>query len=710
MTGPAASKLTTSTSFVEWKDDLPIYQRMQNGVLGETNPVSVFGDDTWIMHHLSGKPTSTKRNLAFHNFPEQWTATVKRIAWCMLNIDTPVTLIQRPNATRTRLSPGSVVSNFEAEIWPFIRWLCDNGFENLLAVDERALREYGDQVAASTLSREYKSRRLWGPTRFWLYAPYLPRSDQLIQPPWEVEGTQDLLGPANWSGENKTPPIHPQTMSPLLTWAITFVTDFSETILEAVDQRNCLRGKLREKPKLGDKERLDQFLGEFKKEWGGLPGVQTRSKFGIAAQYISVMADVGINLVKTEVSKRIKSGAELIPNAALISEPSLFIEGRALRPFIDYYEVEQLKQLLATACIVVIAYLSGMRSEECRGLQRGCCRRISIPNGSYRYEIIAKSYKDALDAEGNTIHGGAFREDPWHVIRPVAEAIFVMEQLHSKEYLFSEEALQSRKKNNDKGLVLMGTAISHQLKLFVAWCNQEAKRAGFPKLQILDDPAGPISMRRFRRTLAWFIYRQPAGRISLGIQYGHLQGMTSDGYGSRVSTGLRDLFPMEEAFARAELLTEAAERLSGGESVSGPSAKRYVAGVQEFQSRFQGKYLTSRQAAELCRDPVFRIFDNGIQPVACCYDSANALCHPDRETKTETTPNLSRCDPQCPNVARTDSHVFNLRQEIEWQELQAKSPLTPEPLRFRHMQRVAKLTEFIDKHENEKRRKGPSDA
>ncbi len=712
MNSLAAFNTAQVTSFVEWKDDMPIYQRTQNQETDEPVVGSVFGDDSWIMYQFAGKPTSTKRTLAFGNFPEQWKLTAKRVAWCMLNIDTPVTLIQRPNSTRARLSPGSVVSNFEAEIRPFVRWLHEGGFEDLSTVDERTLRRYGDEVAASQLSREYKSRRLWGPTRFWLYAPYLPEGDQLIQPPWEAEGRQDLLGSANWSGENKTLPIHPQTLSPLLTWAIAFVTGFSDKILEAVNQRDSLRGKFREKINVGDKERLATFLEHFERSWGGIPGVETRFKFAAATQYISVMADVGRNLVRTEVTKRLKSGAKLIPNAALIDEPSLFMNGEALRQFIDYYEVDQLNQLLATACIIVIAYLSGMRSEECRGLQRGCCKRIPNPAGSVRYEIFAKSYKDALDSEGNAIHGGKVREEPWHVVEPVAVAIQVMERLHSEEYLFAEAAIQAIDTSNDRGLVLTGTAIRHQLKNFVAWCNRESERMGFPELCIPDDPAGPITMRRFRRTLAWFIYRLPAGRISLGIQYGHLQGMTSDGYGSRTSTGLRDLFPMEEAFARAELLAEAAERLEEGEFVSGPAADRYIAGVLEFSHRFQGKYLTVRQAAELRRDPIFRIFDNGMQPVACCYDSSKALCHPDREKKAdaEATPNLSRCDSRCPNVARTDSHIDGLRKEIEWQELQAHSPFTPEPLRLRHEQRIATLNATVEKHENERSKRAISDA
>lgn len=698
-------------TLIMWRDDLPVYQRDGASAEIKDGTSSVFQDDSWLLHEIVGKPTATKRTIPFVQFPGAWKDVAKRIAWCMLNIEAPVTLIQRTNSTRTRLSPGSVASHVQAEIWPFIRWLNERDFQNLLEISEQTLRQYGSDVASSNLSRAYKARRLWGPTRFWLYAPYLPINDRLSQPPWEIEGIEELLGSANWSGENKTTPIHPQTMAPLLTWATLIVSNFSKGILSASKQRDMLKPQLRQRCRDGDKERLAQFIDEFAAKWGGIPGVQTRFTSGIATQYIGVVADVSVNVIRSEINKRVKEGQQIVQHAPIIDKPLLFIDGQAIRPYIDYYEVDQLKQLLATACIIVIAYLSGMRSEECRGLQRGCCSRVVDPDGAVRYEVVAKSYKDALDSEGNAILGGKTREDPWHVIEPVAKAIQVMERLHDAEFLFSEEAIQF-KQNTRKNMVMTGQVISYQIASFVSWCNLESERLGLTEMRIPEDPAGAVTMRRFRRTLAWFIYRQPAGRISLGIQYGHLQGMTSDGYGSRTSTGLRDLFPMEEAFVRAEHLAEAAERLSEGEFVSGPAAEHYVAAIEAFSHRFKGKYLTVRQAAEMQRDPTFRIFDNGMQPVACCYDSARALCHPDRENLAEfdATPNLSRCDLRCPNVARTDAHIEGLHREIEWQNLQAHSKLVPEPLRLRHQQRALSLAEVIDKHEQEKRKKEAPNA
>ena len=133
----------------------------------------------------------------------------------------------------------------------------------------------------------------------------------------------------------------------------------------------------------------------------------------------------------------------------------------------------------------------------------------------------------------------------------------------------------------------------------------------------------------------------------------------------------------------------------------GPSAERYISGLKVFASEYAGKYLTTRQFAQLRRNPALRIFDNGIQPVACCYDVTQALCHPDRERKNEAiaTPDLTRCDSHCPNVARTDSHISDLRNQILWENQQADSMVVPEPLRIRHQQRIMRLEVIIQNHE-----------
>jgi hypothetical protein len=96
------------------------------------------------------------------------------------------------------------------------------------------------------------------------------------------------------------------------------------------------------------------------------------------------------------------------------------------------------------------------------------------------------------------------------------------------------------------------------------------------------DPDGIVTVGRFRRTLAWFIYRKPGGRVALGVQYGHLRSHTTDGYGSRVASGLRDVFPMEEVLARVDFLEEAYARLHDGERVTGPASRRYTEALQLF--------------------------------------------------------------------------------------------------------------------------------
>ena len=176
---------------------------------------------------------------------------------------------------------------------------------------------------------------------------------------------------------------------------------------------------------------------------------------------------------------------------------------------------------------------------------------------------------------------------------------------------------------------------------------------------IPPDPEGRVAVQRFRRTLAWFIYRKPGGRIALGVQYGHLRGYTTDGYGSRVASGLRDVFPMEEALARAEYLEDACSRLDDGEEVTGPAAGRYTEALRLYGQEFRGRYMSGKQAAALRANPRLRIYDNSARFVTCCYDQSKAQCHPDRlgQLGTDETPDINHCQPTCGNIARTDRNI-----------------------------------------------------
>ncbi|MDT5279737.1 MAG: hypothetical protein QOJ20_932 [Mycobacterium sp.] len=158
---------------------------------------------------------------------------------------------------------------------------------------------------------------------------------------------------------------------------------------------------------------------------------------------------------------------------------------------------------------------------------------------------------------------------------------------------------------------------------------------------------------------------------------------------------------MEEALARAEYLEEAHTRLEDGEKVSGPAATRYADAVQLFKRQFGGRYLSNRQAAALRANPQLRVYDIPQQAVTCCYDQAKALCHPDRQAGVaiHESPDITRCQPNCGNIARTDTNIEQVADAIARHEAEIASPVTPQPLRNR-LQRVINLQQIADKHDN----------
>ncbi|MFE9775597.1 hypothetical protein ACFYOV_28815 [Streptomyces sp. NPDC005931] len=135
-----------------------------------------------------------------------------------------------------------------------------------------------------------------------------------------------------------------------------------------------------------------------------------------------------------------------------------------------------------------------------------------------------------LDEDGNAIGEGEERADPWIVLEPVARAIAVAEELEDGEQLFTRTLYRY-----GKGTCMPRTGLSsdtalERIRAFTAWANQLAAAHDRPHELIPPDPDGAVTLRRFRRTIAWFIYRQPGGRIALAVQYGHAATAMSESY------------------------------------------------------------------------------------------------------------------------------------------------------------------------------------
>lgn len=494
-------------------------------------------------------------------------------------------------------------------------------------------------------------------------------------------------------------------MAGLLVWALRFVTDFSDDILAAKTLKATPRDVPPSFQALTPHQRFRAYVKQRRQDTQTVPGWVSSNRPStrcLAKGFIGWQ--LGLSPEETLVMNPHwpTAGLTASDEAHLPMPITGSIDGKDWIPAVNFYQVEELCRHLATAAFVVVAYLTGMRGEECRALERGCCQTRTDPtSGQLHYRIHGRTFKGALDQSGNAIPAGVEREQPWLAIAPVAKAVAVMEAMNpASRLLFPIEAFSLWPCRVNDGKAVHARMVRDRIQDLIDWSNRAAVRLERPHEVIAPDPEGAVTAKRLRRTLAWFIYRKPGGRVALGVQYGHLRGYTTDGYGSRVASGLRDVFPMEEALARADYLEDALQRLENGEQVSGPAADRYTQAIHLFDQQFRGRYMSNKQAAALRANPQLRIYENPQQFVTCCYDQSKALCHPDRQTTVNElrSPDISHCQPGCGNIARTDQNVNQIRQAIAQHQDEINSPATPIPLRSRLEQRITVLQRIVDEH------------
>ncbi|WP_316528106.1 hypothetical protein [Kitasatospora brasiliensis] len=222
-----------------------------------------------------------------------------------------------------------------------------------------------------------------------------------------------------------------------------------------------------------------------------------------------------------------------------------------------------------------------------------------------------------------------------------------------------------------------------------------------PNEFIPEDPDGAVVMVRFRRTVAWFIYHRPGGRVALGVQYGHVESTMGESYAGRSKADMLQILNFEQGLAMADSLAEASDRLASGEGVSGPAAERYLAAVSEFGNKYAGAFVTTRQLKAIRGNPKLQVFEHESSLLACNFDPYTALCQRERpgQEPVQRTPSHDRCQAACPNIARTDTHIERAKAEISEIDAECTDGLNPLPITRRLEQRRATLAEIIDKHE-----------
>lgn len=694
---------------------------------GGTSPagLSRYGDATWDLVPLSRRQHEPARQINWDLFPVPLRASFKHAGWALINLPTPDTLLERAATCRAR-QPGTAVIASTAEHWcRYAAWLAGQSITSLADVDAACHGQWAAHVARLRVANRTRGQALNAVSVLWGIAPQLPAADRVPMPPWEAEGLRHYLPPEEGRNENDTAPVHPAVMSPLLTWALRFTEDFSADILAALAEHERLRSRISARHNPDAAPRLTALLDEHARTGTLLPGEMVKGRDCAAVSYLAGKTGASITQAGNALRRaRLPAGS----TAPLGTRVTGQLRGKPWTGPISYHQAPALALRLSAACLIVVAYLSGLRPAEILHLQPGSCPAPDDDGtGTIRYRLHGLKFKAARNHDGTPATDGEPRQ--WTVIPPVRTAIGILEQLTATSHLFPlrppwlngaprplrrrPEASPgtSRGRRRRTGQVITTGAANARIAEFITWVNACAREHGLDSETIPDDPDGPVTLKRFRRTIAWHIARLPGGTVALAIQYGHLRTLTSEGYSGRSRHGLRDLLDLETARAMAGYLQDVSDSLDSGGGVSGPAARRLADAARHAANRYEGLFLSPRQARALLADPALQVHDSPGAFLACNYDPARALCHPGRgASSTAGHPALDRCDPACANIARTDEHITALTAEIARLRTESASPLLPGPIRQRLASRALALEKIAERHARTRITPGDDDA
>lgn len=680
--------------------DCPVLLRRSTRPGTDVSSLPRYGDQRWTLTAalFEDHARATSINWAFT--PAALVDAAKHVTWTLLNETVPAI---RHSRAGTRLAVQTIASG-EPNMRLFFLWLDDCGVTSLDQVTSDVLDDYLAAVRDSDATVDRKHDLLGAVRRVWACRELLPERHRLpLAPPWAGDDNGTLVGMAEVSAENLTPRIGDATMEPLLGWALLFVQELSKDILPAWQAHRALQRPSRRSPgqprrPAGTVERIAREYAQRLTEQGlSMPGKRLPDGTLVPdLYYIARVLGLGRALLRDHAQAAL-AGVPVASNAYLVPGPAQGqIAGQPWRTEpIAYDEAKALARLLQTACFIVVAYLSGMRPGEALTLRRGCC---ALDPATGLWTISGKQWKGATDGDGNKAEEGKDRDLPWVVIEATADAVAVLESLHSSDLLFPT-ALGPAASGRE---ARVGRARAHgetnsDLNDFLAWASEQHAATGLGA-PVPTDPGGALSASRFRRTLAWFICRKPRGLVAGALQYGHLHTQVTLGYAGSADSGFKDEVSFERFLARADRLADDERRLSEGEHVSGPATEEYRRRVEGASAKFAGRVLTTkRQAAVLLGNPSLTIYEG--EGMTCVYDRNKAACGagPDSDD-VRRTPDLTDCRPYCGNIARTDRDIAAVTEDADDLAGLADDPLCPEPLRHRYRHALSRHLAIVEVH------------
>ncbi|MFG2550059.1 integrase SAM domain protein [Streptomyces sp. NPDC048581] len=584
----------------------------------------------------------------------------------------------------------------------FATWLRHRGIDRLYEVTDRDLDLYLDHVLSIQASTSTRRSLLNAVRAVWAYAPHLPPECRMsAAEPWQGRTPGELAEDIQTGRGNKTARIAADTMIPLLDWALRIVEDIGPDARDAWREfRQLCTGTHPGQARfagLPHAERMNLFLLDAHRTGVALPG-DPENPGAIDFKYLACL--LGLPALSNSLSRGPRSIAKAsgVPVAGdfFVGSVTGRIDGRPWRDKpITVSELPSLVWVVTAACFVMVSYLSGMRPGEVANLHRGC--RAEDPDSG---ELLLFGHRGkGHDRTAAESRGPASR--PWAVVRPVHQAIHLLETLHETDLLFPTRLPGTGGRKSRMGALTWGSSKTiRELQRLQDWVNSTYTPAD-GGVAIPPDPIKHLHASRFRRTLAFFIVRRPRGLIAAALQYGHLKTKVTLNYAAQGDDSWLD----DVAVERLEMFLEQSEddwtRLEeDDEHVSGPAAAEYrrrTAGTAIFLGR------TVRAQASVKR--LLEQSDTDIhhgEAMTCVHRAETAACRKEKlllGLPDDDGPDESLCRSTCANLAYTDRDIAEHRMRLPVLENEARDPMTPRPRRDRAAAQAAQICAVIEQHE-----------
>ncbi|MFP5432410.1 MAG: hypothetical protein ACLGIM_04730, partial [Alphaproteobacteria bacterium] len=433
--------------------------------------------------------------------------------------------------------------------------------------------------------------------RLYLYGPWLGK-DRLRFKPWGNRSSARVAG-YKLATENKTARIPEAISGPLLRWAQFYVDHAIDDIVRHIEARQASSGMKRQGKRDAD-VRFQEYVDRVRRTGRRIP-VMRDGFFDWWA--IAADASMSAALLRQRRSTFDELAAELgtvvLPLDDWTHVPDVDLPWRGP---VGTWERRYLPIHAIGACYVIVALLSGMRDSEVTDLKRGCLRATLREDGTTKgYEVSGRIYKgDKRRVEG--------REHTWVVIEPVAKAIGALERLSSclnelgwhplgdasdgADLLFWSNASRSERRalTGKQSLDYVRTFVEQCRSSVAYMCRGQSEEKIREIRALYEIPPGDNGLpwrfetRQFRRTLAWYIARQPFGIIAGMLQFGHASAIIFEGYAGQSASGFRDEIAEFELLGQLEDITEDFERWQGGTDPQGPMGKRLKSEFERIEA------------------------------------------------------------------------------------------------------------------------------